>query len=184
MCLVNKLIQTGATYGNFTAESIIHTPQTVSNHTSLVADDKRHKLRTYLAKQSKQGVAITADIWIDDFKKNSYLGMNVHFIESGAIRERTLCVQEIKGPQNVENVFSVMKTILDEFSIEMKNVVFVTDRGGNRKVLVFNSSTNSKPFHFTSGNLILALKEPNIRINCTAHLINNIVHTMLDTIKS
>ena len=67
--LANALIQTGNKYGNMKAEDIIPHPTTISKYTNIVCAKKEKELRDILRKISKQGDAITTDIWTDDFKK-------------------------------------------------------------------------------------------------------------------
>lgn len=61
----------------------------------------------------------------------------------------------------------------------MKNVVFVTD-GGSKKVFVF-PKIDFQARIYSTGNFKAALSSTHFRIDCAAHLINNIVRCMLDS---
>lgn len=126
--LANKLIQIGNQHGNIRAESILPHPTTISNRLKFVVAEKSAEMKSQLQEISKQGVAVTTDIWTDDYKKTSFLGVNVHFIDSGSLKERTVTVAEIEDKTAV-NIHKMLEETLIEYGIEMKNAVFVTDRG-------------------------------------------------------
>lgn len=134
--LAETLIQAGARYGNVSAKDILPNPSTVSKHTHIIAEEKRNELSIYFEKKSLQGVAITTDIWTDNHKKQSYLGVNVHYIDAGRIQERTLAVEQIESEQSAAVIFDKMQNILGRFRIDHKNVILVTDRGSNLDLLL------------------------------------------------
>lgn len=86
-----------------------------------------------------RGVSVTTDIWTDKFKRRSYLGVILNYIDCGILEERTLAVKEIVD-KCAENIFEMLQMILSEYSIDLANVVFVTDRGGESKSIFHHRS--------------------------------------------
>ena len=127
--LANALIQIGAQHGNVSAETILSHPTTISKRLSEVAESKRNELKLCLEEKTKQGIAVTVDIWTDDFKRRPYLGMSVHYIEAGSVVERTLTIKEITG-QTGHNICEELTEELIQNGVNIENVIFVTDRGG------------------------------------------------------
>lgn len=72
--IANKFIEIGSKFGNVQAEAIISDLTTVSQHTAILADNSRGELKSFLGSLSARGMAITTDVWTDDFKKRPYLG--------------------------------------------------------------------------------------------------------------
>lgn len=123
--------------------------------------------------QFSNGFAVTTDIWCDDQKKYSYICFTAHLNligESGINKKRYVfglsCIEELQKTQQV--CFNKIKDVFEDYKLSMdvvkEYVTFVTDRGSNLKA---------------------ALKDYD-RINCYAHLINNIVNEMcgVDTVKT
>lgn len=127
--LANKFIQIGTENGNVKAEDLLPHPTTLSRRLSYVTQQKRDHLREQFETISKQGVAVSTDIWTDDYRMKSFLGVNVHFIHKGSLQERTLCVQATEDKTAV-NIHRSLEEILTKNEIAMKHAVFVTDRGG------------------------------------------------------
>ena len=99
-------------------------------------------------------------------------------------------MEEFKAEQTGENIAERMKILLKGFGIKMKDVIFVTDRGGNFFSIRFSiflflgqHSNITNSIRDFSGNLKAAFKEPHIRSDCAAHLLNNIVQEMLGSPK-
>lgn len=136
----------------------------LAKHASFV----REELSSMLKKAFEEyGGSITLDCWTDDHKKMSYLGITAHFIKENAngneleLHDRVICTRALDPTISKDNVYikSEILKILHEFKIfnQKSNIVFVTDRGRN---------------------IVLALKEEE-RLNCMAHLFNNVVSQVL-----
>lgn len=115
------------------------------------------------------GGGITIDIWTDNFKKRSYMSLTTHFTdENFNLHDRILATYFLPGdlPKTGVNLKSEIFKILRQFKIfealskYPKRVVFVTDRGSN---------------------LICGLKD-NERLNCFAHLLNNLTKASCEVI--
>lgn len=135
--LANKFIQVGTLNGNVKAEIIIPHPTTVSRRLPYVAAQKRQELKEHFKAISKQGIAISTDIWTDDYQMKSFLGVNAHFVHKGSLNERTLCVRATEDKTAI-NIRNMLEEILAENDIAMENAVFVTDRGGKQCLTQFH----------------------------------------------
>lgn len=144
------------------AEILPH-PTTVSRQLLDLANNLVPQLGQLLHPQFLNvGGAISLDIWSDDFKKQSYMGVIVHFLdEKFALHDRILATHHIpadlkKTGKNLKTeIYKILRKfkIFEAFSKTPKRVVFTTDRGSN---------------------IICGLKD-NERLNCFAHLLNNLV---------
>ncbi|KAG4068985.1 hypothetical protein HA402_005646 [Bradysia odoriphaga] len=160
--LADKLITIGHRYGPLKAKNILPHRTTIPHLVNEEAENKRLHLKTRLVGLQSQGVSITLDLWTEDITKCHYLGMNVHFISEGVLNEATLCVKELDEiSANAENIHVEIISILEAFEIDIDNVIFVTDRGGE---------------------IVAPLKDYAERLNCAAHLLKNIVDEMLKKI--
>lgn len=110
----------------------------------------------------QNGGAITADLWTDDFRKRSYIGITVHYMNNDfVLHDRILAIQYMPPDlaHTAANIRQEINYCLRRFYIfdcinELKDrLVFVSDRGTN---------------------IVAALKFYE-RINCIEHILNNIV---------
>lgn len=109
------------------------------------------------------GGAIAIDTWTDDFKRVMYIGITCHYIKENkndlVLNDRILCVRalDIDEKKTGDYILTEVKKILAEFSLSQafysKKIMFITDRGKN---------------------LISAFNNVNDRLNCFAHLLNNV----------
>lgn len=143
---------------------------TVKNAVQDVASDARKTIREILNKsKGTGGFAVTTDTWTDNFKHKTYISVVVHVntIHFNGIQYHRLnaCTNEIT--EIVKTKAVILKHLLAVFhelglseDDVRKFATFVTDRGANIKY-----------------GLISAGLE---RLNCYAHLINNLVQCMLN----
>lgn len=110
------------------------------------------------------GGAMTIDIWSDNYKKRSYMGITTHFIDDDFKMHDRILATAFIPPEVAKtgiNLKSEIFKILRQFKLfeallkTPKRIIFVTDRGSN---------------------LICGLKDYT-RLNCFAHLINNLTKT-------
>lgn len=119
-------------------------------------------MRTKIIQLQNQGFAITLDLWTEDHTKCHYFGMNVHWITEGVLNEATLCVKELDELSAIaDNIHIEIMNMLDVYDIDINNVIFVSDRGGD---------------------IVAALRHYADRLNCAAHILKNIIDTMLSKI--
>lgn len=125
---------------------------------NIISNDLRNALEFF------GGFACTSDIWTDNFKRKSYLSIIAHYylLIDGKIvsKVRIINMNTVNEEKRGINIFNEMVNIFSEFKITKTEIegkiTFVTDRGGN---------------------MISALADCK-RINCYAHIMNNIVHHM------
>lgn len=162
LALADKLITIGDRYGPLKAKDILPHRTTVSKLVSEDAETKRTQLKSKIVHLQSEGLTITLDLWTEDMTKCHYIGMNVHYISKGRMNEATLCVKELDElSKEAPNIHIEIVNMLDVYGIDINNVIFVTDRGGE---------------------IIAALKDYADRLNCAAHILKNIVDEMLNKI--
>lgn len=162
LSLANKLISIGHHYGPVKAEDILPHRTTISKLVTKDAEDKRILLKSKILQLQSQGLSVTLDLWTEDITKCHYIGMNVHFITKGVLNEATLFVKELDEMcANADNIHVEIINMLDIYGIDINNIIFVSDRGGE---------------------IIAALKDYGDRLNCAAYMLKNIVDEMLKKI--
>lgn len=160
--MAQTLIGIGAKYGNVDASSLLPHPTTLSRKTSELAEELRDVVRDIVVPIARSiGISATLDLWTDDHKKVSYLGVTIHYVRDYKLVGRVLCTSEFDPEcrKTGENVRAALQQALRRYGLHdcMSNIVFVTDRGSN---------------------MIAALKT-SCRLNCSAHSLNTILeHTM------
>lgn len=166
------LIQTawnlGAEFGQISTEKLVEvlpSRQAVSYNITAKANDIRAQLKIKLNAtfEELKSIPMTADIWTDNQKHMSYLGLTAHFYDDeGNLCDQLIALRVLDVGTVKDNVYvrKVIEEILDDYGLKenIKSMVFTTDRGGNIKVALRCS----------------------IRLNCIAHMINNIVKAACD----
>lgn len=148
-------------------EYLIPSRKVVRNH----VDDKAIKAQEIIKKDLARAIDTTGgfccmiDLYTDRLKSNSYLGMvaNLNFIEGEEIHKRryviNLDLMNYDKKTN-EEVRQDLIRVMSKFDLTEKdmieNITWITDRGGNIRVAL----------------------EKCERLNCFAHLINNLVEYM------
>lgn len=94
-------------------------------------------------------------MWTDNFVRRSYITVTFHFIENSKVHAIVLGMKSMDFERSTGiNILEKVKTILQNFGVtSLNDLVIVTDRGANMK-------TAFKDFK---------------RINCSNHLLNNIM---------
>lgn len=168
--LLIKMAEVGNRYQNISREDVrqlIPSRRTVKRHTESMAD----KMKDFIKKHFREalicpgGFSCTIDIWTEKHTHVSYLGMTAHLslpVNEGIRRLMYLFnVNTIKADRLIgEVVKAEIKRVFGEFGVEEneieQRITFISDRGGNIKSALSDS----------------------VRLNCYAHLINNLVHEM------
>lgn len=167
--LMKMFICIGAKYGNLADEDIralIPSPNTVSRYVSEYAQTIKDTLYKKIGNLvQSNGLALTTDAWTDNFKRNSYLAITAHFVDTliGSpdifLRDQILFLipLDIYEKKTGAYLANVIQNSLERIGITgyMNKLIFVTDRGANIKC----------------GLNILDIK----RLNCFDHLLNNTV---------
>ncbi|KAL4119444.1 hypothetical protein QTP88_012253 [Uroleucon formosanum] len=164
-------LDTGAKYGYTDLNDILPHPTTVSRHIISTAT----KIRKIFFKEIYSLIdgkycASTCDMWTDNYKKNNYMTITIHFIDDQwLLHNRILYTgqyhsHETKTGENIKkfmiNAFTQLTEIAEgnNSSELMDNLTFVTDQGTN----IVNALRSFK------------------RLNCSAHLINTVLRNLFD----
>jgi len=82
--------------------------------------------------QSPQTVGVTTDMWTDNYKRRSYMSVTMHFCSPEfhfhSIVLRTALFTEAHTGMNIQ---IELQQICEQFGLNDKNVVYITDQGSN-----------------------------------------------------
>lgn len=153
--LIETCIKMGAKYGeHIDVKSMLPDPTTISNSLDDLMKRVKELITHELADSLK--LAVTTDLWSDDYKRKSYVSVTAHFIKNDVLREIVLAMREMLGPATAENLHEILTDVLNEYNLtDLHNITFVTDRGSN----------------------IVKALESYERYNCMDHLYNNVLVT-------
>lgn len=164
--LAQELINVGAAHGKVPARSVLPNHSTVSNKCREMAEEKRKGLADKISDRLKSGtVAMTTDMWTDDYRKLSYLAITCHFIgEDFELVGRNLTtamfpMEDAKTGENIRR--EIVKLLVTKFGLDsafLRKIVWVTDQGSN---------------------ILLALR-PYQRLDCQDHIYNTVLRHALD----
>lgn len=157
--LAQKLIAVGASYGNIDVNEVIPHPTTISKHVGEIAIRVRQKIFPEIRNAMHNSCcASTIDLWMDDFKKISFLTMTVQYINDDWILVNrvifTSTLQEER--KSAENIKKELIKKFEKLGFEeelLKKITFVTDQGANMIKAMHNHE----------------------RFSCYAHIINTIL---------
>ncbi|KAL0146912.1 hypothetical protein M9458_057851 [Cirrhinus mrigala] len=155
------LINIGARYGSVDANGVLPHRQTVCDRAKKQAMVEKEALSEVLksAVHDNGGVAITTDMWTDDFNRRSYTVLTCHYItEDWKLASRVMCTVEFDYtlPKTAINIHEHINEQLCSYGISFDQVVLVSDQGSNIKAALKN-------YHW---------------IPCAAHVLNTILkHT-------
>ncbi|RXN15697.1 macrophage mannose receptor 1-like protein [Labeo rohita] len=155
------LINIGARYGSVDANGVLPHRQTVCDRAKKQAMVEKEALSEVLksAVHDNGGVAITTDMWTDDFNRRSYTVLTCHYItEDWKLASRVMCTVEFDCtlPKTAINIHEQINEQLCSYGISFDQVVLLSDQGSNIKAALKN-------YHW---------------IPCAAHVLNTILkHT-------
>ncbi|RXN08582.1 zinc finger BED domain-containing 1-like protein [Labeo rohita] len=129
------------------------------------ADERREVLAQTLKDALKNGdVAMSTDMWTDDYKKISYIAITCHYItDDYTLVGKTLTtamfpVEDAKTGKNIRR--EIVRLLVNKFGLDpssLSRIVWVTDEGSN----------------------IIKALEPYRRLSCLDHLINTVLRHSL-----
>lgn len=115
----------------------------------------KRQLLHFLEKTPANGV-ITFDSWTDSHKRIGYITFTYHFInDEWKMHSTVLKTTYFEHPHTAVNIRTHITRLLDEYHLQDKNIIFVTDGGGNVKAAC------------------KLLKKK--RLNCVAHQLNRLI---------
>lgn len=164
--LAQELINVEAVCGRVPVNSVIPRHVTIAKRCTDMAEEKMEALVQKLKTLLKNGtVAMTTDMWTEDYRKISYLTITCHFIsEDMELVNKTLTttmfpLEEAKTGENIRR--GILKLLVTKFGLDASSlgkIVWVSDEGANIK---------------------LALR-PYQRLDCIDHVINTVLRHGLD----
>ena len=83
--------------------------------------------------ETSQGiVAITTDMWTDNYRRRSYIAFTLHFCNKEyELQSLTLKTVLFEGAHTGENIKREMEATAKEFGFDSKKTIYVTDNGSN-----------------------------------------------------
>lgn len=83
--------------------------------------------------ETSQGiVAITTDMWTDNYRRRSYIAFTLHFCNKEyELQSLTLKTVLFEGAHTGENIKREMEATAKEFGLDSKKTIYVTDNGSN-----------------------------------------------------
>lgn len=81
---------------------------------------------------SSNVVAVTTDMWTDNYRRRSYMTATLHFVSPDfEIHDLVLRTSVFDGIHSGENIKKEMTDMLKVFNMTDKTIIFVTDQGSN-----------------------------------------------------
>ncbi len=119
-----EFINIGARFGKVDVNSLLPNERTVSRHT----DNVYEKLKVLVIEELKHIsiIRVTADHWVHEPSKNSYLTLTVQYITSENVKARVLATILTINKKTL-TIKSDVRNNFQQFSIENKMKYFVTD---------------------------------------------------------
>ncbi len=133
------LINIGSRYGRVDASSVLPHRQTVCDRAKATAKEKKEILSKKINKALDCGIAITTDMWTDEFNKRAYTAFTGHFInDDWKLESRVISTAEFDSTlkKTAHNIHEQIIKELHDFGIEparISKVMFVSDQGANIK---------------------------------------------------
>ncbi|KAL2101911.1 hypothetical protein ACEWY4_003672 [Coilia grayii] len=158
--VAQTLIDIGAKFGAVDATAILPHRQTVCDRAKAQASIDKEKLSEAIQRaiSSNGGIAVTTDMWTDEFKKRAYTVLTSHYICDWELVNRILATVEFDHTlkKTSENLHEQITSVLSSYGILPDQAVFVTDQGSNIKAAL-------RCYHW---------------IPCSAHILNTVLrHT-------
>ncbi|KAG7453645.1 Transposable element Hobo transposase [Solea senegalensis] len=135
--VAQSLINVGARYGRVDASSALPHRQTVCDRAKATATDKKEILAKEINKALDCGIAITTDMWTDDYNTRAYTAFTGHFVsEDCKLKSRVITTAEFDSTlkKTAYNLHEQVIEELHDFGIEperLPKVMFVSDQAAN-----------------------------------------------------
>jgi len=136
-----SLLEIGVKFGGVELNEILPDSTTISRNVEKMKRDSKRKFADLIAPTVENiGAAFTTDIWIDKYKKNSYISVTCHYTMAWKIVERVLGTFLFMHDKKLAvNIREELLSKLAQFNLRLINVdriVFVTDGGSNMLLAV------------------------------------------------
>ena len=116
--VAQTLIDIGAKFGSVGAGAILPHRQTVCDWAKKQASDDKQKLSDAIQRAlcSNGGIAVTTDMWTDEFKKRAYTVLTCHYISEWKLVNRILATVEFDPTP--ENLHEQITSVLTSYGIQ------------------------------------------------------------------
>ena len=160
--LLQTMVNIAAKHGRFDVKDLLYGRKTISEFSKLKAEELKQKLKIELTEpQEADSLAVTLDLWTDEFKHMSYLDAHAFWIDTNfELKHRMLAVRHFGIERHTsENIANAVKATFSEYNIDPSKVTATTDHGANM-VAAFNA------LHDTG------------RLDCMAHRLHTCFSSM------
>lgn len=156
---LQSLLQTfadlGAKHGTFKVEEILYGRMSVQRHVKELAKDVKEKVKECCKDAIADGtIAITTDMYTDDFRKRSFLDVHCFFVdEEFQLQHKLLAVKPFGTASHTGvNIAKALNEVFEEYGLSKSDTPTVTDKGSN---------------------IVKALKiQENVRLDCMNHRLH------------
>lgn len=133
--MVHFFIKIGSRYGeNVDIDDLLPDPSTLSRRITKTAQEKKNEVKSKISKIVSDGKSsITIDLWQDNYVRRNFLCATLHFQENFKMCDMVLGMKSMDFMRTSgQNIHCKLQSLLSEFGVDdLKNIVFVTDRGSN-----------------------------------------------------
>lgn len=141
----------------------------------------KNKLKLSLSKIfgcAGTGGALCLDLWTDDYKKKTYMGIVAHYIdEDFRIQVRLLATSPLDDEVQYTGTYlhTVLEKVLKEYDMkpDYEQITYVTDRGGNVIKALENYNRINDPAHFIHNTMqrVFSTGRPNQIMNICENMV-------------
>ncbi|KAK5862828.1 hypothetical protein PBY51_018186 [Eleginops maclovinus] len=135
--VAQTLINIGPKFGAVDAGAILPHRQTVCDRAKKQASIDKQTLSEAIQKalSCNSGIAVTTDMWTDEFKKRAYTVPTSHYISEWKLESLILATVEFDPTlkKNSENLHEQITSVLTSYGIQPGKIVFVSDQDSNIK---------------------------------------------------
>ena len=132
--LLQTVANIAAKHGHCNVKDFLYKRNTISSFCKSKAKEVKLKLKNDLIEpQNADSLAVTVDMWSDDYKHSSYLDMHAFWINQNFdLKHHLLAVRHFGTERHTaDNIVQVMQDIFLEYDIDPTNVTATTDHAAN-----------------------------------------------------
>lgn len=86
-------------------------------------------IRSFFVKNQIDFASICLDICYNKIKRESFIGINLHFVINGELNNTFLRLEALLGHQDADDISLIIKSVITEFNLVETKLLFVTDEG-------------------------------------------------------
>ena len=146
-------------------KDVLYGRKTISSFCKEKAAEVKESLRCVLTEpQEAEFLAVTLDLWTDDYKHTSYIDVHVFWIDqSFEMKHHVLAIPHFETERHTAgNIVQTVQKILSEYEIDVSNVTATTNVHGANVVSAFR----------------VGLLNSSARLDCMVHRLHTCFTTM------